>query len=116
MFGHGQILVEHPVLDRHVQPSRSHPLVEEILGKGVRFAQFDFREAPAATADSCVMDFNQDRRKVLSNGHRESPFECAPTSIYYPWDVDDCCRCFCVIPGSHRYQALEMARAEMINF
>ena len=35
MHGHGQILVAHPELDRHVQPPRSYPLVETILGKGI---------------------------------------------------------------------------------
>ena len=117
MPGHGQILVEHPELDRHVQPPRSYPIVEAILGEGVRFAQFDFREAPPETAGDCAMDFHRDRRKVALNRRKESPFECAYLcAIYYLWDVHDCCPCFCVMPNSHRYETKEEARAQMTNY
>ena len=117
IYGHGHILMEHPEMDRHVRPPRSYPIVEAILGKGVRFAQFDFRIAPPGAAGDCAMHFHRDRALAPLNRRTENPYHsgylCA---IYYLWDVHDCCPCFSVIPNSHTYPKLEDAQAQMTNY
>ena len=101
---HGQILVEHPQLDAFVQHPTTFPLVEAILGKDVRFAQFDFRELPDGDGRN-PMRFHQDHSYLTrQNWDPNHTYQCHYLCrIFYLTDVTEETPCFSVVPNSHPY-------------
>jgi len=118
LLSHGQILVEHPELDRFVQYPGVFELVRSILGDDIRFAQFDFRDAPPENSREVGMAFHQDRPQITRRNWDETHlYECAyACTITYLTDVQECCPCFCVVPNSHRYETMDQARAELPGY
>ncbi len=112
MRDHGQILVDHPELDRFVQGCATYPLLETILGDGIRFAQFDFRHAVDGTGTNVGMGWHQDRPQVTrENWDPTHAYNCRyGCSIHYLTDVTDDTPCFAVVPDSLHCESIEEAR------
>ena len=110
---HGQILVEHPELDRFARHPAVLPLVEGILGDETRFAQIDFRDVPPGVGEKAALRFHRDRGFVPEAfwaRQRACAYVCA---IYYLSDVGPEDTCFCVVPGSQDCESVEEARERM---
>jgi hypothetical protein len=109
---HGQILVDHPELDRYVQAYATFPLLTKILGDGIRFAQFDFRHAVDGTGTDVGMGWHQDRSQMATdNWDATHAYNCMyGCSIHYLTDVTDDTPCFAVVPDSLHCKSIEEAR------
>lgn len=118
MFSHGQILMNYPELDPYVRYTGYFPAVRAILGDEVRFAQYDFRDAPQGSGREVGMAFHQDRPQITQKNWDEThPYECAYLcSIVYLTDVNEDSPCFCVVPNSHRYPSLDEAKRTMTDY
>jgi ectoine hydroxylase-related dioxygenase (phytanoyl-CoA dioxygenase family) len=112
MRSHGQILVDHPELDGFVQSAATYGLLHAILGDGIRFAQFDFREAPDGSGMDIGMGWHQDGPQVdAENWDPEHPYKCRyGCSIHYLTDVTDEAPCFAVVPDSTLCPSIEAAQ------
>jgi Phytanoyl-CoA dioxygenase (PhyH) len=117
---HAHPLMENPQLDRFVQHPSTFPLLREILGEEIRFGQFDFREVEPDVLDIPGQHLHGDRAfrdPRHPAGDRpevdpEHPYECGYLcAIHYLSDVEACCPCFGIVPGSWRYPTLEEAQA-----
>ena len=109
---HGQILVDHPELDRFVQGTATYPLLHAILGADIRFAQFDFRDAPDGRGTDVGMGWHQDRPQVTrENWNPAHAYRCRyGCSIHYLTDVTRDTPCFAVVPDSLHCESIEEAR------
>ena len=116
VHSHGQILVHHSELDPYTRPETTYPLVEAILGRDARFAQFDFRDVPEGVGEKAAMHFHRDRgavsREFWAAHERDCVFLCA---IYYLNDVGPDDTCCCVVPNSQGHTDVDEARALMGN-
>ena len=112
---HGQILVEHPELDRFARHPAVLPLVEDILGPETRFAQIDFRDVPVGVGEKAALRFHRDRGFVPEEfwvRQQACAYVCA---VYYLSDVGPDDTCFCVVPGSQDCESIEEARERLGN-
>jgi len=105
-----QPLLDYPELDAFVRHPASFPLVARILGghEHVRFAEFNFREAPE-NAGPGTMNFHHDavvRDRLIREPYLPCDWVCA---IHYLTDVGPEAPAFCVVPGSHRHETLREA-------
>lgn len=105
-----QPLLDYPELDAFVRHPASFPLVSRILGgrEHVRFAEFNFREAPE-NAGRAAMNFHHDavqRDRLVREPYLPCDWLCA---IHYLTDVDRDAPAFCVVPGSGRFETLRAA-------
>ena len=109
---HGQILVDHPELDRFVQHGATYPILNAILGEDIRFAQFDFRHALDGTGTNVGMGWHQDRPQVTrENWDPNHAYKCRyGCSIHYLTDVTDDTPCFAVVPNSLHCESIDEAR------
>ena len=113
-YSHGQILVNHSELDAHVQYETTFPLIDEIMGPGARFAQFDFRDIPPGNGDS-AMNYHKDGLNYKPEQLPEpGPYDCKYLcAIYHLSDVDASTPRFCVVPKSGPYPSMEEARQQL---
>lgn len=113
-YSHGQVLVNHPELDRYVQYQTTFPLIDEIMGPGARFAQYDFRDIPPGNGDS-AMDYHKDDLNYKPPQPPEvGPYGCKYLcAIYHLSDVDASTPRFCVVPKSGSYTSIEEAQQQL---
>jgi hypothetical protein len=113
-YSHGQVLVNHPELDRYVQYQTTFPLIDEIMGPGARFAQYDFRDIPPGNGDS-AMDYHKDDLNYKPPQPPEvGPYGCKYLcAIYHLSDVDASTPRFCVVPKSGPYASIEEAQQQL---
>jgi len=102
-----QPLLDYPELDHYTRHPASFPVVARILGGAdrVRFSEFNFRQTPE-DAGKGTMNFHHDaaqRDRLIREPYLPCDWLCA---IHYLTDVGDDAPCFCVVPGSHRYETL----------
>jgi hypothetical protein len=107
---YSQPLLDHPELDPYTRPRRSFPVVCRLLGgeDQARFSEFNFRETPEGAGPG-AMNFHHDA--VREDRLTRSPYNpcdwlCA---IHYLTDVEPGAPCFCVAPGSNRFESLQEA-------
>jgi hypothetical protein len=113
-YSHGQVLVNHPELDHYVQYETTFPLIDEIMGPGARFAQYDFRDIPPGNGDS-AMDYHKDDLNYKPPQPPEvGPYGCKYLcAIYHLSDVDASTPRFCVVPKSGPYASIEEAQQQL---
>lgn len=116
--GNGQIIMKYPDLDRYVRHSKTFPIIQEIMRGEARFAQFDFRDVSANSAESSGMFYHRDIAFYAESGGKlwdpSNPYISSYTCIiYYLTDVNDCCPCFQIVPNSHPYDTFEKAKAAL---
>lgn len=102
-----QPLLDYPALDDYICHPRSYPVVCQLLGgeEHVRFAEMNFREAPA-NAGRGNMNFHHDRviaDRLLREPYHPVDYLCR---IHYLTDTDPGTPAFCVVPGSNRFDTL----------
>jgi hypothetical protein len=105
-----QPLLDHPELDPYTRPRRSFPVVAELMGgeEAVRFSEFNFRESPEG-AGAGAMNFHHDAvrdDRLTRTPYMPCDWVCA---IHYLTDVEPGAPCFCVVPGSNRFESLREA-------
>lgn len=107
---YSQPLLDHPELDPYTRHRSSFPVVARLMGgeANVRFSEFNFRETPRGAGPG-GMNFHHDA--VLPDRLVRSPYMpcdwlCA---IHYLTDVEPGAPCFCVVPGSNRFDTLKGA-------
>ncbi len=110
-IGHGvSILHRIDVFDRVIYHPNTWPLIEAILGKGVRFSSFSFMRREACDADA-PEDIDDDPLALSRLWHREyggicegadqnDYFASGIQTIYYLDDVDETTHCTSIIPES----------------
>ena len=107
---YSQPLLDHPELDRFTRHPASFPLVARLLGgvERARFAEFNFRETPQGAGPG-AMNFHHDavrEDRLTRTPYMPCDWLCA---IHYLTDVEPGAPCFCVVPGSRRYETLKEA-------
>ena len=107
---YSQPLLDHPALDRFTRPPRSFPVAARLLGgeDRARFAEFNFRETPQ-DAGPGAMNFHHDavrEDRLIRTPYGPCDWLCA---IHYLTDVEPGAPCFCVVPGSNRFDTLKTA-------
>ena len=107
---YSQPLLDHPELDPYTRHPRSYPVVQRLLGgeDRPRFAEFNFRETPQGAGPG-AMNFHHDavrEDRLIRTPFMPSDWLCA---IHYLTDVEPGAPCFCVVPGSYRFDTLKAA-------
>jgi len=107
---YSQPLLDYPELDPYTRHPSSYPIVARLLGgeDRARFSEFNFRETPEGAGEG-AMNFHHDA--VRPDRLNRTPYMpcdwlCA---IHYLTDVAPGTPCFCVVPGSNRYETLKEA-------
>jgi ectoine hydroxylase-related dioxygenase (phytanoyl-CoA dioxygenase family) len=111
---YSQPLLDHPELDPFTRHPRSFPVVSQILGgeERVRFAEFNLRETPQGAGPG-AMNFHHDMvraDRLIREPYMPCDWLCA---IHYLTDVEPGAPCFCVVPGSNRFETLKEAFAAL---
>jgi hypothetical protein len=113
---YSQPLLDYPELDPYTRHPRSFRVAEHLLGgEGhARFAEFNLRETPEGAGPG-AMNFHHDA--VTEDRFTRTPYMpcdwlCA---IHYLTDVTPGSPCFCVVPGSGRYETLQAALTGLGN-
>jgi hypothetical protein len=111
---YSQPLLDHPELDPYTRHPRSFPVVARLLGgeDRVRFSEFNFRETPEGAGPG-AMNFHHDavrEDRLTRTPYMPCDWLCA---IHYLTDVEPGAPCFCVVPGSHRFETLREAFEEL---
>jgi hypothetical protein len=109
-----QPLLDYPELDPYTRHPRSFPVVARLLGgeDRVRFSEFNLRETPEG-AGARAMNFHHDavrEDRLTRTPYMPCDWLCA---IHYLTDVAPGAPCFCVAPGSNRFETLKAAFAEL---
>jgi len=107
---YSQPLLDHPELDPYTRHPRSFPVVARLLGgeDRPRFAEFNFRETPRGAGPG-AMNFHHDavsEDRLTRTPYMPCDWLCA---IHYLTDVEPGAPCFCVVPGSNRFETLREA-------
>ena len=107
---YSQPLLDHPELDPYTRHPRSFPVVARLLGgeDRVRFSEFNLRETPEGAGPG-AMNFHHDavrEDRFLRTPYMPCDWLCA---IHYLTDVEPGAPCFCVVPGSNRFETLQAA-------
>ena len=105
-----QPLLDHPELDPYTRPRRTFPVVARLLGgeRHVRFSEFNFRETPEGAGPG-AMNFHHDavqEDRLTRTPYGPCDWLCA---IHYLTDVEPGAPCFCVAPGTNRFETLREA-------
>jgi hypothetical protein len=111
---YSQPLLDHPELDRYTRHPRSFPVVARVMGgeEHVRFSEFNFRETPEGAGEG-AMNFHHDavrEDRLTRTPYMPCDWLCA---IHYLTDVAPGAPCFCVVPGSNRFETLREAFAAL---
>jgi len=111
-----QPLLDYPELDPYTRHPRSFAVVARLLGgeDRVRFSEFNFREAPEG-AGAGAMNFHHDavrEDRLTRTPYMPCDWLCA---IHYLTDVAPGAPCFCVVPGSNRFETLQAAFSGLGN-
>jgi phytanoyl-CoA dioxygenase PhyH len=109
-----QPLLDYPEIDRYTRHPRSFPVAARLLGgeDRVRFSEFNFRETPEG-AGAGAMNFHHDavrEDRLTRTPYMPCDWLCA---IHYLTDVAPGAPCFCVVPGSSRFETLQAAFSEL---
>ena len=109
---YSQPLLDHPELDPYTRHPRAFPIVARLLGgeDRARFSEFNFRETPEG-AGAGTMNFHHDavrEDRLTRTPYNPCDWLCA---IHYLTDVEPGAPCFCVVPGSNRFETLAEAFA-----
>jgi ectoine hydroxylase-related dioxygenase (phytanoyl-CoA dioxygenase family) len=107
---YSQPLLDHPELDPFTRHPRSFPVVARLLGgeDRARFSEFNFRETPKGAGPG-AMNFHHDNvrpDRLIRRPYMPCDWLCA---IHYLTEVGPKAPCFCVVPGSYRYETLKEA-------
>ncbi len=107
---YSQPLLDHPELDPYTRHRSAFPVVARLMGgeDRVRFSEFNLRETPEGAGPG-AMNFHHDavREDRLSRSpYMPCDWLCA---IHYLSDVEPGAPCFCVVPGSNRFETLPAA-------
>jgi hypothetical protein len=109
-----QPLLDYPELDSYTRHPRSFPVVARLLGgeEHVRFSEFNLRETPEG-AGAGAMNFHHDavrEDRLTRTPYMPCDWLCA---IHYLTDVAPGAPCFCVVPGSSRFETLQEAFSQL---
>jgi hypothetical protein len=109
-----QPLLDYPELDPYTQPRRSFPIVARLFGGAefARFSEFNFRETPEGAGPG-AMNFHHDavrEDRLTRTPYGPCDWLCA---IHYLTDVEPGAPCFCVAPGTHRFDSLREAYEQL---
>jgi ectoine hydroxylase-related dioxygenase (phytanoyl-CoA dioxygenase family) len=104
---YSQPLLDYPELDSFTRHPGSFPIVARLLGgeAHARFSEFNFRETPEG-AGAGAMNFHHDavaEDRLTRTPYMPCDWLCA---IHYLTDTAPGTPCFCVVPGSRRYETL----------
>ncbi|MFI4973521.1 MAG: phytanoyl-CoA dioxygenase family protein [Caulobacterales bacterium] len=111
---YSQPLLDYPELDPYTRHRRSFPVVARLLGgeDRVRFSEFNFRETPEGAGPG-AMNFHHDavcEDRLTRTPYMPCDWLCA---IHYLTDVEPGAPCFCVVPGSNRFETLREAFTQL---
>jgi len=105
-----QPLLDYPQLDPYARHAPAFPVVARLLGgeDHARFSEFNFRETPEGAGPG-AMNFHHDNvrpDRLTRTPYMPCDWICA---IHYLTDVEPGAPCFCVVPGSNRFETLKEA-------